>query len=145
MRQARPQVPEAVGGGTAVGPPGVGQEGRQGRAAVEACDGVRPAGASGPTAFDLAQPSQWEREQRAQQQASHGPVLFGPALGSCHHAVEDEPDGAVVGEPGVGPVVGDTAPLEGARQLGEEAPLAADQHRHPAVRNLLEKVRALEL
>ena len=82
-------------------------------------------------------------EERPEQDSADGVALGGSD--DRPHAVEHQPHGGMIGEAGIGCVVGDAAPFQAAGEFGEDVALAAHQHRHAAIGDAVTEMHPLHL
>jgi hypothetical protein len=147
--QAVPQVPEAVDCRDVGGPGGIGEEVGQGsRLGQLLADQHLPGHGTYPTpAVQLSLPRQRKRQQRTQQQAPNRRLDLPRTVGSGGGSddIGDEANGGMVDQPRVGTVVGDTATIEGTRQLREQVPRRADQHCHVVEGDAVDHPQGLHL
>ena len=93
-------MPEPFHGRFGGCPPGLCEESSQALTIVEmGSEGLGPLRAiSQPFAFDLAEPSQRDREEGPEKNSAEGPARFRLRFGSGDDAIENQPDGRVIGQ-----------------------------------------------
>ena len=101
----------------------------------------------GVGALEVAELTRREPKERSEQDPPNRPISLGGPLGArgSDDTIGDEADGRLIGQPGIGTVMRNVAAIEGARQLWEKAPLAADEHRDSTIRDALFEMHSDDL